>query len=197
MFSNLKISDHIKSQDELVRNSIDLKNSQDWELVCVSSIAKEEVKYSMSKIEIIYSYLHAADILSKNINLNGNIKVLTLSNVCLPFLYLCRQTAELAIKYALEITGIKIPKPTHNIKNLWKRFKEENEDKIFEKDKAFIDIVSNFVDVISLIDYDGMHLRYATSNENKLYRDKPYLIHPKNFIAELNNLVIILTNIDL
>lgn len=151
----------------------------------------------MSKIEIIYSYLHAAEILSKNINLNKNIKLLSLSNVCMPFLYLCRQTAELTIKFALEITNIKIAKPTHNIKSLWELFIEKNESEILEQDKPYIEIVTKFVDVLNLIDNDGMHLRYATSNKNEVYREKPYLINSKNFIIELSNLVTILTNIDL
>ena len=193
------MSNDCPHNDDFLRinhNNLDLKDLKNWELVSASTKMKDEYKYGASKFEMVQSYLHAASILSDNLCIN-DIKLISLRSICIPFLYLCRHTAELAVKNALEITNIKINTPSHKIKKMWKLFIEKNQLYINDNETAFIDRISTFVDILDTIDDDGIHLRYATSNNNELYRKTPLLINPNTFITELSNMVVTLSCIDI
>ncbi len=161
---------------------------------------KKEFKYSGAKFEIVQSYLHVIDILSNpayNNSYNPNLKIVSLRSVWVPFLFLCRQAVELSLKNALELTHIEINKPTHNIKELWDIFVEQNKSFILEEEKGFIKRISVLVEVLDFLDNDGSHFRYSTSNNNELYREKPYLINPKRFSDEVHSMALTLNCIDI
>lgn len=199
MFVGIKMRDDIPTKEDFIRNSIDLDRSKGWELISASTIMKNEFKYSGAKFEIVQSYLHAIDILSNpsyNGSYNQNLKIVSLRSVWIPFLFLCRQAVELSLKNALELTNIEIKGPTHNIKELWDIFVKENKTYIFEGEQCFIKRISVLVDVLDSLDNDGSHFRYSTSNNNNLYREKPYLINPKQFSDEVHSMALTLNCID-
>lgn len=196
MFIGVKMSDNIPTREDFVRNSIDLNKSEGWELISASTIMKKEFKYGSSKFEIVQSYLHAIDILS-NSSYNQNLKIVSLRSVWVPFLFLCRQTVELSLKNALEITNIAVKKPTHNIQELWTLFLKNNKTYFLEEEKVFIERISVLIEVLDSLDNNGSHFRYSTSNNNELYRDKPYLINPKRFSDEVHGMALTLNCIDI
>ena len=196
MFICIKMSDDIPTKEDFLRNNIDLDSSKGWELISTSTIMKNEFKYSGAKFEIVQSYLHAIDILS-NSSYNQNIKIVSMRTVWVPFLFLCRQAVELSIKNALELTNIQIKKPSHNIQELWTIFIEKNKLYILEKEQCLIKRISVLVEVLDSLDNDGSHFRYSTSNNNELYREKPYLINPKLFSDEVHSMALTLNCIDI
>ena len=195
MFINIKMSNDIPKKEDFVRYNINLDTSKDWELISASTIMKNEYKYGGSKFEIVQSYLHAIDILSKSNSFP--IKIISLRSIWVPFLFLCRQVVELSLKNALELTNIRFRNPTHDIKELWQLFLKENEKYINEEDKKFIQRISILIDVLDMLDNDGSHFRYTTSNKNKLYREKPFFINPKLFCDEVHGLALTLNQIDI
>ena len=200
MFIGIKMSDDIPTKEDFIRNNIDLDRSKGWELISASTIMKNEFKYSSAKFEIVQSYLHAIDILSNpscNGSYNPNLKIVSLRSIWVPYLFLCRQAVELSLKNALELTHIEINKPTHNIKELWDIFVEQNKSFILEEEKGFIKRISVLVEVLDFLDNDGSHFRYSTSNYNELYREKPYLINPKRFSDEVHSMALTLNCIDI
>lgn len=122
MFERIVTTDPIPTREDFIRESINLDESEDWELVSSSTLMKPQYKYSGAKFEIVQSYLRAIEVLSEMVSLNKGIKIISLRTVWVPFLFLCRHTAELAIKNALEISRIEIPKRLHNISKLWSLF---------------------------------------------------------------------------
>lgn len=195
MFIGIKMSNDLPTKEDFLRNNIDLDRSKGWELISASTIMKNEFKYSGAKFEIVQSYLHAIDILS-NSSYNSNLKMVSLRSVWVPFLFLCRQTVELSLKNALELTNIKIKKPTHNIQKLWNTFIEQNRSYILEEEQSLINRITVLIEVLYSLDSDGSHFRYSASNNNDLYREKPYLINPKNFSNEVHNMALALNCID-
>lgn len=195
MFKSIKISDSIPQKDELIRNSLDVDNLLNWEMVGLSAVVKKPFKNIISKFEIIQSYLKAAELLSQNIN--NTVKTLSFRSLGIPFLYLCRQTVELSIKFALEITNVKINKPSHNIKKLWEEFIVKNKMYISNEEKMYIDRITFFIDILNSIDCDGSHFRYAASNNEEIYREKPFFINSEKIVNELLNMVSIIHAIDI
>ena len=195
MFIGIKMSDNIPTKEDFFRENNDWDRSKGWELISASSIMKKEFQYSGAKFEIVQSYLHAIDILS-NSSYNQDFKIVSFRSVWIPFLFLCRQAVELSLKNALELTNIKIKGPTHNIKELWDVFVKENKTYIFEGEQCFIKRISVLVEVLDSLDNDGSHFRYSTSNNNDLYREKPYLINPKRFSDEVHSMALTLNCID-
>lgn len=196
LFKRIRMSDAIPTKEDFVRENIDANKSADWELISASTIVREEFKYGMAKFEIVQSYLHAIDILGSNGNPNKELKLISMRSVWVPFLYLCRQTIELALKNTLECMNITLSGPTHDIQTLWNLFLEGTANYSSDEDKPFLKRISVLIEVINDLDADGSHFRYSTSNQNQLYRDKPYIINPKRFSDEVHGLVVALMSLD-
>lgn len=197
MFKHLVMHDPVPDEDDFVRDHIDLdKKSDGWELVSVSSIIKKELQRSGAKFEIVQSYLHAIDVLAAEPQNYSRFKIISMRTVWVPLLFLCRHAVELSLKNALELTNVKVEKPTHNITSLWKKIVESNRPHITKEDRPIIDRIAVLVKVLSKLDPDGEHFRYSTSNKNELFRAKPYLINPKRFSDEVHGAVLALNNID-
>ena len=143
-------------------------------MVSSASLMKSEFKYEGSKFEILQSYAHAVEILANISNTNGGLNIISMRSVWIPFLFLCRHTIELAIKYALDITKINIPKKEHHISKLWKLFVDRNRELFDENDTKIIQRIDTLISVLCEVDDDGSHMRYATSNDDLLYRVKPF-----------------------
>ena len=188
--------DPIPNEDDFIRDHLDLDKSDGWELISASSVMREEFQYSGAKFEIVQSYLHAIDLLAAEPKNYGKYKLISMRTVWVPLLFLCRHVMELSLKNALELTNVKVEKPTHNIASLWKKFVESNRPHITKEDRPIIDRIAVLVKVLSKLDPDGEHFRYSTSNKNELFRDKPYLINPKRFSDEVHSAVLALNNID-
>lgn len=198
MFCSISYNKEFFEKIEYVKNNVEYDNN-DWKIVSISTIMKENFKDEVAKLEIISAYFHAAEILKDNLCMNDGIpglRVISSNSVCLPFLYMCRQTTELAIKYALNVTCQNYKQITHNIKKLWEDFCINNKQYIYENDKWIINTITQYVDVLSKLDSDGCHFRYATSNDEKLYRNKTEFINPKNFIEGLSLIILAIKNFD-
>lgn len=75
-------------------------------------------------------------------------------------------------------------------------FLNSNNRFLTEKDYKVIERITVLINVLDEIDEDGSHFRYSTSNDNKLYREKPYAINPKVFSDEVHGMVLALISID-
>lgn len=126
----------------------------------------------MAEKEIVDAYLNAAEsIYCRFEQLNnpekGMIKVFWTNQMCMPFLYMCRHTVELAIKYRLKQLGIKYNR-IHRLNELWDTLKENqrntNED---------FDLL---IETIDVIDNDGCKLRYAVDKNDDEYNKNPIFI---------------------
>ena len=95
----------------------------DWDLLSTSALYKKELRKNTSKVEMIQSYLNASkkmyDVFKTNNHPAPGLSVIWSNPLCIPFLFLCRHTTELSIKYYLEKHNINF-KSIHDIKSLYK-----------------------------------------------------------------------------
>lgn len=148
------------------------KEVGEWECLTPTVFYKEEIRKHMAEKEIVDAYLNAAESIYVRFDkLNnpekGLIKVMWSNQMCMPFLYMCRHTVELAIKYKLKQNGIKYNK-IHRLKELWESLKEnikiENEE------------FNLLIETLNVIDDDGCKLRYAVDKNDNQYNDTPKFI---------------------
>ena len=74
-----------------------------WDCVSISPFFKEEFRNKTAEKEIADAYLHSAECLymclHRENNPDNGIKVFRMNQMCMPFLFLCRHTIELSIKW--------------------------------------------------------------------------------------------------
>ena len=153
--------------------------SQDWDLLSISSLHKNELRKCNGKKEMIQSYLNASkkmyDILKKNNHPESNISIIWNNSLCIPFLFLCRHTIELSIKYYLEKHNISF-KTTHNIKKLYKKTYINNQE------------YEELIEAFNILDKTGTMLRYNVDNADNEFRNKPYYIKTSKIIVYVDKL---------
>lgn len=158
-------------ENKFIKSKIHFGSNEIWEWECLTPTVfyKEEIRKNMAEKEIIDAYLNASEsIYSRFHQLNnpekGMIKVFWTNQMCMPFLYMCRHTVELAIKYRLKQLGVKY----NSIHKLWNTLKEneKNTDEDFDL----------LIETLNVIDNDGCKLRYAVDKNDNEYNKEPIFI---------------------
>lgn len=124
----LKFERNFFINDSLDLNSPELFN---WDMVLISSLYKKEYKDDESEKEIINGYANAVNCIANEIKVQNhpNIGVLTFrsNSLVVPFIFLCRHTVELILKYLRKCLGLDTPNK-HGLQGLW----DEIEKKLIE-----------------------------------------------------------------
>ncbi len=168
-------------ENSFIREQIDLQKGEghEWDLLNASSLYKKGLRKNNSKEEMIQSYLNASKsmyyVFKKMNHPDPGLSVIWGNSLCIPFLFLCRHTIELSIKYYLEKSSISF-KSTHNIKVLYKKTNIKNED--------YDELVNTF----DILDKTGTMLRYSVDNSDKEFREKPYFIKSDRIITYVEKL---------
>lgn len=163
-------------ENMFIRDRIDLLKGEghDWDILSPSSLYKKELRKNNSKKEMIQSYLNASkkmyDVFKTNNHLAHGIEVIWSDSLCIPFLFLCRHTIELSIKYYLEKNNISF-KTIHDIKSLYKKADIKNKE------------YDELVEAVDFLDKTGTMLRYSVDNSDNEFRDKPYFVKSDQIMA--------------
>jgi hypothetical protein len=162
----------IKSDSQFI---LDTKRPSDadfgsWDLITLTALFKEEHRKDAANKEIILAYLRAAKCLyacfriENNPPMTGIKKVYKENQMCMPVLFLCRHTVELAIKSRLPETG-------HNLKSLWDELKPN-----IQQPQDVITGADAFVSMLDSLDSDGWHFRYAVDQKQNTTQNQPMFV---------------------
>lgn len=168
-------------KNKFIKDNINLEKGEayEWYLLNTSSIYKEEFRKDSSKKELIESYLNAAKNIYEQMAISthayGATYVFRSDTLSIPFLFLCRQTIELTLKYYLKKNNIEF-KSNHDINNLYNKSKINN-DNFKQLIKAF-----------KILDKTGTMLRYSTDQEDNEYRTKPLFVKAEDILKTTSDL---------
>lgn len=161
-------------ENKFMKSNVKFGTKEIWKWECLTPTVfyKEEFRKKMAEKEIVDAYLNAAEsVYGRLEQLNnpekGIIKVFWTNQMCMPFLYMCRHTVELSIKYRLKQIGVEYNK-IHRLDNLWSTLRENTEIKNEDFDLL--------IETLNEIDDDGCKLRYAVDKKDNEYNDEPRFI---------------------
>lgn len=170
---------------------IDSADNFNWDPLDIGAFLKEELRNEHSEIHIINSYMHAIETIYKTFNKESNplphMKLFYNNNLGYPFLYLCRHTLELSIKYLLNKKNITLD--THNLKSLWELLNVDS----LKKNKDYKQLIALF----EIVDNDGTKLRYVKNTKNEIQHKNPFFIRTKDICITTIQLCKDLLKIDL
>jgi hypothetical protein len=167
-FTNLK-------KENLVRNQFDGLTSEvfEWELVTMTAFYKEELRGEAVDKEIVKAYLNAEKILYNALSQENNpakgMRVFKDNQMCMPFLFLCRHTLELVLKYFLKHKSGQVT-TGHKLIPLWEK------TKMFLGDDDDIKGMGVFVEVLDSLDTDGTKMRYSSDKKGEPNVEMPTFI---------------------
>lgn len=194
------MSNKIREKD-LVREKFDglTKEVLNWECLNVYSFFKGDIS-KKSELEIIQGYAKATNDLfncfyQDNHIFDGHSAVFREDTQAYPFVFLCRHTLELLIKYLSSVFSIEYD-ASHKLEKLWQPVQQElkkKENGIKPEDMSNFNVL---VKAISKLDPDGMQARYTKSKDNTMYKSKPVFIQSKLINAILQRMVDVMLNID-
>lgn len=168
-------------------------------MVSASSILKKEFKDCENEKEIINSYANAVNYIANGIkeqnHPSAGVLNVRMNSLVVPFIFLCRHTVELILKYLRKSLGLNSPNK-HGLMNLW----NEIEQIIVTKDsslKEAMEYLRGFISVLEELDPDGVHSRYSKSPKGELYLSKPKFIRVKSLNEVLQNVLLPLINLKL
>lgn len=175
--SDIKSFANIQSSEQFVQDSVDFSSPEsfDWELISFAAFLKDELKKRALQKETVLAYLRAAKVVYAFFRADNNpmpgVKGFKDNQMCLPLLFLCRHTVEIAIKYFYANKDKSDPPITHNIKTLWNKTKPAL--KLAKDELRGMEI---FIEMIDRLDDNGEHFRYTTDKKGIVYQDKPTFI---------------------
>lgn len=161
--------------DNLDSHSPDLFN---WDMVLVSSLYKKEYKDDENEKEVINGYANAVNCIANEIKVQNHPSIGELvfrsNSLVVPFIFLCRHTIELILKYLRKCLGLNAPNK-HGLIYLW----DGIEKTLIEANpsvKEAIDGLREYISVLEELDPDGSHSRYSKSPKGELYYNKPKFV---------------------
>lgn len=161
-------------ENKFIKSKIQFGTREIWKWECLTPTVfyKEEIRKKMAEKEIVASYLNAAESIYCRFEQLNNpekemIKVFSNNQMCMPFLYMCRHTVELAIKYRLKQIGVKYDK-IHRLDKLWSVLKENEKNTNEDFDLL--------IETLNIIDDDGCKLRYAVDKNDNEYNNEPIFV---------------------
>lgn len=92
-------------REEINRHQFDgfMAEIYDWECLTPTVFLKESAKGDIAKKEMVMAYLRAAELLCYGLVRDNNplyhMKVVRSNQICMTFLYVCRHSLELFIKF--------------------------------------------------------------------------------------------------
>ena len=189
IFENLKVENLIRDQfDGLTKEVLE------WESVSNAVFLKDKFRKESLNNEIINAYLNASKslfvALDRDNNPTAGIKLLKSNQMCMPFLFLCRHTVELAIKHKYEEKNSK-EISGHKLSDLWRNVKGY----LTQTDKA-VSGMTEFITALDSIDSDGCQLRYSASKDGELYKKTPIFIKADKIIQCTEEFVKLMLNKD-
>ena len=113
-------------KEELIRHQFDGLTAEiyDWECLTSTVFLKESLKGDIAEKEMIMAYLKAAELLCSGLLIDNNplyhIKVVRSNQICMPFLYVCRHSLELSIKFRIRFQ-IKKTVSGHKLSELYEK----------------------------------------------------------------------------
>lgn len=159
---------------DIIRHQIDGLTSETlvWNIVELSPAMKPEFQMERAKYGVLHAYISAVKYLANDLICSTQapgMMILRENSLCIPFLFLCRHTIELALKNAIEKITDQYPKG-HRIINLWKSFMNLISI-VTEDEKEMLTSMENLVKALDEYDPDGSQSRYAMSNNKQLYHE--------------------------
>lgn len=162
-------------RDNLDWHSTDLFN---WDMVLVSSLYKKEYKNDENEKEVINGYANAVDCIANEIKVQNHPSVGVLAfrsnSLVMPFIFLCRHTIELILKYLRKHLGLSSPNK-HGLLYLW----DGIEKALIQANpsvKEAIRGLREYIAVLEELDHDGAHARYSKSPKGEPYHNKPKFV---------------------
>lgn len=153
--------------------------AKEWDLLSTSLLYKETIRKDEGKKELIYSYLTSSKemyiIFKRKTHPDKGLTLILENPLCIPFLFLCRHTLELSLKYYMEHHNIKF-NHEHSIKNLFKKTDIESQD------------YSELIDAFDILDKTGTMLRYSVDNADNEFRNKPLFVKTDEIIIYVEEL---------
>lgn len=162
-------------KEELIRHQFDGLTAEiyDWECLTPTVFLKESLKGDIAEKEMIMAYLRAAELLYCGLLRDNNplyhMKVVHSNQICMPFLYVCRHSLELSIKFRIRFQ-IKKTISGHKLSELYEKLISN-----IPEVKNNIEL-SILVEVLNEIDDDGCKLRYSKDKKDNVYQEKPTFI---------------------
>lgn len=167
--------------NKFIKDNIHLEKGEayEWYLLNTSSLYKEEFRKDSSKKELIESYLNAAKNIYEQMTISthayGATYIFRSDTLSIPFLFLCRHTIELSLKYYLEKNNIKF-QGNHDI------------NKLFNKSKINNDNFKQLIKAFKTLDKTGTMLRYSTDQDDNEYRNKPLFVKAEDILKTTRDL---------
>ena len=155
--------------EELIRHQFDRLTAEiyDWERLTPTVFLKEGIKCDIAEKEMIMAYLRAAELLYCGLLQSNNplyhMIVVRSNQICMPFLYVCRHTLELSIKFRIRFQ-INKTVSGHKLSVLYEKLISN-----IPELKNNIEL-SILVEILNEIDDNGCKLRYSKDNA---YQEKP------------------------
>ena len=162
-------------KEELIRHQFDGLTAEiyDWECLTPTVFLKESLKGDIAEKEMIMAYLRAAELLCSGLLRDNNplyqMKVVRSNQICMPFLYVCRHSLELSIKFRIRFQ-IKKTVSGHKLSELYEKLISN-----IPELKNNIEL-SILIEVLNEIDDDGCKLRYSKDKKDNEYQKKPTFI---------------------
>ena len=113
-------------REEIFKHQFDGLTAEiyDWECLTPTVFLKEIVKADIAEKEMVMAYLRAAELLCcglvRDNNLLYHMKVVRSNQICMPYLYVCRHSLELAIKFRIRFK-IKKTVSGHKLSELYEK----------------------------------------------------------------------------
>lgn len=162
-------------KEELIRHQFDGLTAEiyDWECLTPTVFLKKSLKGDIAEKEMIMAYLRAAEMLCSGLLRDNNplyhMKVVRSNQICMPFLYVCRHSLELSIKFRIRFQ-IKKTVSGHKLSELYEKLISN-----IPELKNNIEL-SILIEVLNEIDDDGCKLRYSKDKKDNEYQEKPTFI---------------------
>lgn len=162
-------------REDFIRDTIDLNSPDcfDWDIISVSPMYKENIRDDMREKEIIQGYANATNCLAKKIKEQNHCNsglILRQNSLVLPFIFLCRHTVELTLKYLQK--RLNIPSPNkHRLSPLWATIERAIVENIPTK-KDDLKGMTTVIAAIEEVDPDELHARYSKSQKGDPYNSK-------------------------
>ena len=192
--------DNISDESQLYKKQVNGFNDpclKEYNPLLVSALFKDEYKKDQMTKEYIRSFMEAAKSLAKAQSANKpGMTIFYDYSLILPALYLCRHSAEMAIKYSLESLHIEY-KNVHKLKELWDKLIEAIPKGLQSgKERTIVSNMGFFINKLNDLDENGQRLRYAIQTSGDLSQDIFLWINIQNIVNSTEKFIKQILDID-
>lgn len=144
----------------------------DWECLTPTVFLKDIEKADIAEKEMVMAYLRASELLYNGLVIDNNpayhVKVVRFNQICMPFLYVCRHSLELSIKFRIRFQ-IKKTVSGHKLSELYEKLISNIPELKNNTELSILVEVHNKID-------DGCKLRYSKDKKDNVYQENPTFI---------------------